>query len=1086
MKSIISILLIFIVSFWSCSKNTELIYTYSPFNVPVSCIAVPPQYGDSIYYAGLENGNMLRVNFRTDDRRLISTDFVNRIYDIVQENDTTLWVGVRNNGLVKCTYKNNSITHTKVYKITVDSFYHQPTKNYAPYDIEMDEKDGTLYLGTSSGVFCLRDKGKNTDTLTLMYRPAHHMKYHFGVNQVKIYNEFLFCATDSGLIRLNKKDFSQVEYYFPNIQISHLHFDLKDSILYATSNAERYSINLKKDKWIPEALTQGSDLFAYITDTSFDKGKWEFCATQMKYSNENGNIIFPLPERMNKNYRNYICLGKDFLFFSQGKKIYSFALHQNLKGKSNHIIAATTLITSENQRICYIISNDNCLYSIIKKENYEVTPLGSIGNFSAGENILQMCSSSDKSLWFITDKKKLYTIHLKPSFEKVPFFRASKAKIDEVKDDFKSIFYDKNTNSLYVGSRYKLYRIHDPENANSQRKVDTLDIESPKEDLYVIDIGKKDNQISLVSLNHGIIRDIQKPLKPNTKDSPFFYNTKENLIAFSQSYILGDTVIYNNEKIKTISSTYYSDYKTPFFVGYQGIIKGERQTNKKLKIKDMSHIDITFNKAAIANTLDNSEEKNLLGSPSGLYEYDGNGKLEPIDIPNFQSEKLILIGFFILLLIWISGLVYDNIVLKKMDKRLKEYEGNEGKIIKFVPKEYHQELLQGTKDKDGVKSIRHDLDKIYRQKTIHKFFCWCYHVKKSKDIKKRLNELAAIIDARQIKREDIIKWNKEFLEDCRKKWEACEKRNNEKSPLKSQLVKPDQEIDTITSTQRELGKLIDIFLRRIQACENENRQLLKQQMTHCEEIEQLKGDMKIYEKEKRALESANQELTAQQDRAFGKIQSLIISLSEEIKKHIEILPGEEKEKLESLLEFNKPDSVCASLEELKKLLKQLHQKFSQYIYVDEIPSEMREKLKKIFDKNEHNDYIKILEAKGSLPKEVKEKVKAETKAKFSYIKERCISFFTDYRIYLGACEDWSSTEKSIACCYLYYGKISPFHVASEIYDEITSNTASDTRAKIHAKLDKISPRNPVLEILWNRTLSTQEVNKKKNGEKTGN
>ncbi|MDR1274128.1 MAG: hypothetical protein LBK12_06220, partial [Odoribacteraceae bacterium] len=83
----------------SGQEGNGLIHLVSSFSAPVSCIA-PSRGDDLVSWVGLENGNVIRVNFSTDEREVISTNFNGRVYDIIEEADT-LWLGVRNQGLIK-------------------------------------------------------------------------------------------------------------------------------------------------------------------------------------------------------------------------------------------------------------------------------------------------------------------------------------------------------------------------------------------------------------------------------------------------------------------------------------------------------------------------------------------------------------------------------------------------------------------------------------------------------------------------------------------------------------------------------------------------------------------------------------------------------------------------------------------------------------------------------------------------------------------------------------------------------------------------------------------------------------------------
>ncbi|MDR0724540.1 MAG: hypothetical protein LBF59_00835 [Prevotellaceae bacterium] len=746
--------------------DNDLICTTSDFNIPISCIAFS-QENDSILWAGQVNGNIVRINFRMSDKIIIPTRFNSRIYDIVQETDTTLWLGVRNHGLVKVLLKNNAIAAYTSYKIAVPSY--EPSTNYAPYDIEMD-KDGTLYIGTSSGVYRLNKNERNNafepDTLTTVYRPHSHKVYHFGVHQVKIWNDSVVCATDRGLVILAKNKEYQNKKPLIDENFSHLYI-ANDSVLYATSDSVRYQIS--KDRKFRSTNIPAKNLFAYIVDASEYTGKWEFTATQINYSDKNGKLSpFVLPERMSKNY-NYLCLGKDFLFFALEKTLYSLALHQNTKGKSNHIIAAHTV----NNDICYFISNNNCLYFLPKYG--KAVSADAIGDFERGENIIQMCSSGKNRLWFITDKRHLYTINLKPSlFKRLnPFQKTYKVSLDPLSCDFKCLFYDHDNDNLYVGSRYRLYRIHDPENKSGKRYTYTMDIK-PENDLYVTDIcrGKEDDnedkKLFISSLNHGLLeigKDslIKRKSRKEVGSIHKMATTSNKLLLLSSEGIFYSNKsekdrFPTNEQAKSIS-TLYNFNGEEYYIGYHGI--GTMIcSDTVIKLNDLSHLDISFNRPAITAGMDTGKENILLGSRTGLYKYNGKS-IESVDIlqNSISPKTAVKIALFILLfLLAVSTPVWRNIrknITKQIENMSTTVKNNEHEILNKVRLENQQDLHDNNnRIKINLLNIQKNQDRIFKLRN---------NIAALKKSEEDLNLLRLSIQSKYITRHEIINENKELI-----------------------------------------------------------------------------------------------------------------------------------------------------------------------------------------------------------------------------------------------------------------------------------------------------------------------------------
>lgn len=802
-------LVICLLVFVSCNKREkELIHTSSPFNAPVSCISIPPGGEDSVYYAGFENGDIIRVNYRTDSRRLIPTNFANRIYDIIREGDT-LWLAIRNEGLVKWSLKSNSIE--KSYKIVIPGFTPETgTTDYAPYRMQMD-RDGNLFLGTSSGVYRLLRSERNNpaDTLTTLYRPDRHATYHFGVNQLEIYGDTVLCAAESGMILLDKKEGRQEGFTLINRCFTHL-YQMKDTV-YAAFDSGLYRIFRAAGRFVYDSIPfPGGNLFAYAADTCKYNGRWTFTGSEICYSNDKGGLSpFALPEQMNKNYKNYVALGEDFMFFSQGRTVYALALHQNPVGKSNHVIAAHTV-----GEVCYFISDDHYLYAYAEKK---VSRLGSVGNLGGGENILQLCSS-DNCLWFITDRKHLYSIGLYPSFlRKInPFQRTYEAALSPLSCDFKSIFYEGGReDNLYIGSRYVLYKIHDPEHKKEWKE---LDIRNPQRDLYVTDICRYKSSVYISSLNHGLIRinsrdsletecdtvgNIYKMLVPDR----LLLQTSRGVFYKDKGLACGLPV---NEKTKFISAIYTA--KVPgcgkcVYVGYTGLGTFMADHDLIAEMSGLSNLDIAFNKAAVTSGI--VENTYLLGSPTGLYEFDvsdGDTPLKNIPIPEESMRSLLIFSLLAgsVLLLLAGWLILEFYLKKKMNHisdRTRECRNDLG-TVKKADQEKLSETLTGLEKRLNRLRTLKCTDKIVGLK---KYIFDIKELVKDTDVQTNIRE-------RQITRAEIIGLYNRHIHTLRTGIASYANAGPEWKEHEQWIKAKEQPNDTISASDASLERLIGVTM----------------------------------------------------------------------------------------------------------------------------------------------------------------------------------------------------------------------------------------------------------------------------------
>jgi hypothetical protein len=781
MKAICPILVVISCLFYtSCRQDKkDLIYTVSDFSVPISCIS--SSHSDTVFYIGEETGDVVKINIINNSRTVIPVAN-NRVYDIYEEEEDTLWVAIRDEGLEKIVNQKVDTQRFHIHKF--DSTGRETTEkttNYGIYDIEKDTITGNLYFAASSGLYWLKPDERNNDTLSLFFRPDSLRSTHFGINKIHITENFIYCATDSGLIILdkNKECLSQRDNQ-PLIKGNsyYLFASKNDSMLYVSFDKGYYRVNMNNHndtRFIPE-----DNHFAHIFDPD-PEGEWELTSTRMKYSNNRG--FYDLPTRLSRSYKNYIHLGRNFVLLACGNRLFSFSRHQH-KGDINSVIAAATDI---NGNICYFITNANQLYKYEYKKEKESNPqfIGET-KINKGENIVKMCSS-EKNIWLITDNR-LYKI------DKGGGTTVIVGETDK-KIDFRSILYHKK--KLFIGSRYFLYRIDDPDSTKTIT-LDTIDVKGgmAKNDLYITDIrfNQADKRMYFSSLNKGVF------YLDNINDKELIQIPKSDTIGnirkiINNNLLLTSKGIYHISdqsdqisKIYPIESILYSIYGSVekddnilYTVGYSGIgcykITDSKHINKS-ESKSLSHFDITFNQAAIVPI----QEGLVLGSQSGLFVYHSDGgMLKTVDIPK-EPTNWCLIGVIVLIVILFIAIACIFVLYNNTEKRLKDISNaiqkcNEKKST--IKKEKEEELNLS----DKLKEIENNYDKIYKQEIDKKILKLKNNRRIIQNIEAQFKNLGADIDNNQIKRENIIDQYNEHIIALKQEIEKYRDYNNSREKL---------------------------------------------------------------------------------------------------------------------------------------------------------------------------------------------------------------------------------------------------------------------------------------------------------------
>lgn len=160
---------------------------------------------DNIFYIGTEDGIVYIYNSENQHLEKITTPF-DRIYKIVRDSAGNYWIGTRNMGLFCCDLKGDSLCVKKRH-----GRFYIPLKSkktqYSAYDISVH--NSTVYVATSHGLYYVpKETDVNDSTLMILfpsrYKDAPENICPVGTRSIQPYKkQYLFCASDSGLLRVN-------------------------------------------------------------------------------------------------------------------------------------------------------------------------------------------------------------------------------------------------------------------------------------------------------------------------------------------------------------------------------------------------------------------------------------------------------------------------------------------------------------------------------------------------------------------------------------------------------------------------------------------------------------------------------------------------------------------------------------------------------------------------------------------------------------------------------------------------------------------------------------------------------------------
>ena len=163
---------------------------------------------ENLFYIGTEDGIVYIYNSENQQLRKVKTSF-DRIYKVVRDSIGNYWVGTRNMGLFCCENRDDSLCVKEKH-----GRFYLPLKSkrsrYSAYDISIQQSK--VYVATSHGLCYVPNEADGNDsTLKILYpsrqTDAPENTRPVGTRSLQPYkNLYLFCASDSGLVRVGLAD----------------------------------------------------------------------------------------------------------------------------------------------------------------------------------------------------------------------------------------------------------------------------------------------------------------------------------------------------------------------------------------------------------------------------------------------------------------------------------------------------------------------------------------------------------------------------------------------------------------------------------------------------------------------------------------------------------------------------------------------------------------------------------------------------------------------------------------------------------------------------------------------------------------
>lgn len=605
--------------FSSCNNKNkisepQLTYYTHTFNAPISCIS--RSLDEERLFIGLEDGSVIeKIN---NSSNVFSIDNNHRIYDVLEYSTDSLFVGTRDAGLKLY----NKITNS------TEAFYIKSKKlNYSVYSLALDSLNGVLYIGTSNGFYKLN---LSADQYSHELQPVlpEKVSLHFCVNKVAVSDRKLYVAGDLGLFI---SDLNQVNLNTPVVHSPVHHFSLSKDTVYTLleDSVIKVTPSLHKGE-----IAEGK--YSFFGKGS-DRDEWVVSNNAVVYRKDGRSLQASLLNGVSTNAKQLAFIGKDFFYLACKEQLLSFALHQNTLGSENDVIAVSD---KRNSDTIYFITDDLWMHRY--RFNYN-TPhrnsesLGLISGLNLTDEVIKFVEA-DAGTFYLATKKELYKIKNNRAERVLTFCKCNDNASSVQNNVINTLFFSPTEHTLYVGTRSYIGRINHSDDS-SVTPIPIL-LDHGKQDMldaYVVGICEKEDSLYVATLNKGLYgKQLNNPKSQFRKIRDFsaFGSTSE-LIVNGQNLCLNtsrgivnykDSTLLPFKQVKSIAGVYDKNPNEGYYIlYYYGLsFKGLENLNTPIPL----FRDLSFNKSCIAV----NGRKAVLGSSAGLFYYDGQSALTPIQI----------------------------------------------------------------------------------------------------------------------------------------------------------------------------------------------------------------------------------------------------------------------------------------------------------------------------------------------------------------------------------------------------------------------------------------------------------------------
>ena len=603
----------------ACSKSaspdtTKLTCNINTFDAPISCIRRSYTDADKLYI-GQEDGCVIE---KVDNScRTYSINSNRRIYDILEEDEDTLFIGTRDAGL-KLFAKTSGQTQSYYIK--------DKNLNYSVYSLARDGANQILYVGTSNGLYQLNLQDKNSCHELLPVRIGKGDK-NCSINKVLIKDKTLYVASDLGLfiVQHPEQDFNRpvIDSLTTNISIYNdtVYALLENAIIKVAPNKEKTL--MRKGKY-------------YLYAQGPNKAEWFITGNSILYIQDQQTLVYELPDGISITAKQLGVMGNDFLYLACKEALLAFALRQHSADSENNVIAVSAKRTGDS---IYFITDDLRLHLykfIYNHPEFKSKSLGAIEGLDVTGNDIIRFLETDKNTFFLATRKKLYKIKNNKA-ENILQFSNSKGQ-----NNITTLYYSPAEQQLYIGTRKYLGIVDD----KAKRTVTPIPIVSNQEqqdtiDAYITGICENGDSIYAATLNKGLYgRPLKKVSAPFRQIHALSdYESTYGLIVNGKNLYLNTSLGIVNESnaellpirhVKDIAGVLEKNPNEGFFILYYYGLSFKGLDNPKVPTPLFN--DLAFNKTCIAV----NGRKAVVGCKSGLFLFDGKAELMSISI---EKEK---------------------------------------------------------------------------------------------------------------------------------------------------------------------------------------------------------------------------------------------------------------------------------------------------------------------------------------------------------------------------------------------------------------------------------------------------------------